>query len=182
MDVPIKFNRLKKATAQPTPEEHLALRQLPFRSLLQVGAVGYLMTSTTIVCLASPMRTRSLRSLVSLLTTAWNISTLYLSSLLTSKSIQRRSLSMSMGGMSSLHSAMRTAMTLGFIFQLPDSSCFTEAIRSHGPAERNAPQHARWANQSLFCFYAVRKSCSICVCSKRPYSNRQQHQVPSTKC
>ena len=39
MDVPIKFNRLKKATSQPTPEEHLELRQLPFRSLL--GAVGY---------------------------------------------------------------------------------------------------------------------------------------------
>jgi hypothetical protein len=44
MDVPIKFNRLKKATSQPTPEEHLELKQLPFRSLL--GAVGYLMTST----------------------------------------------------------------------------------------------------------------------------------------
>ena len=44
MDIPIKFNRLKKATDQPTPEEHLALKQLPFRSLL--GAVGYLMTST----------------------------------------------------------------------------------------------------------------------------------------
>jgi hypothetical protein len=44
MDVPIKFNRLKKATDQPTPEEHQELKQLPFRSLL--GAVGYLMTST----------------------------------------------------------------------------------------------------------------------------------------
>ncbi len=44
MDVPIKFNRLKKATEQPTPEEHLELKKLPFRSLL--GAVGYLMTST----------------------------------------------------------------------------------------------------------------------------------------
>ena len=44
MDVPIKFNRLKKATAQPSPEEHLELKALPFRSLL--GAVGYLMTST----------------------------------------------------------------------------------------------------------------------------------------
>ena len=44
MDVPIKFNRLKKAAAQPSPEEHLELKALPFRSLL--GAVGYLMTST----------------------------------------------------------------------------------------------------------------------------------------
>jgi len=44
MDVPIKFNRLKKASQQPTPEEHQELKKLPFRSLL--GAVGYLMTPT----------------------------------------------------------------------------------------------------------------------------------------
>jgi hypothetical protein len=44
MNVPIRFNRLKKATAQPSPEEHLEMKKLPFRSLL--GAVGYLMTST----------------------------------------------------------------------------------------------------------------------------------------
>ena len=43
-DVPIKFNRFKKATEQPTPEEHLDLKKLPVRSLL--GAVGHLMPST----------------------------------------------------------------------------------------------------------------------------------------
>jgi hypothetical protein len=45
MEVPIKLNRLKKATELPTPGEHwhLELKNLPFRSLL--GAEGYLMTS-----------------------------------------------------------------------------------------------------------------------------------------
>ncbi len=49
MDVPIKFNRLKKATDQPTPgpEEHLlvALKQLPFSLRSLLGAVGYLMVN-----------------------------------------------------------------------------------------------------------------------------------------
>jgi hypothetical protein len=60
-------------------------------------------------------------------------------------------------------SATRIGITLSFIFQQPVSSCYTEAIRSRGPAERNAIPHAQWENQSLSRFLAVRKSDSICV-------------------
>ena len=45
MDVPLfRAQSAQEASEQPTPEEHLDLKKLPFRSLL--GAVRHLMTST----------------------------------------------------------------------------------------------------------------------------------------
>ncbi len=115
MDFPIKFNRLKKATEQPTPEEHLELKKFPFRSHL--GAVGFLMTRS--------------------------ISSLYSNSSLTSRSIRHRFSSVPIGGMSSLRLVMLTGTIRSFIFQLLALSCFTAAIRFHGLAERSATLHTR---------------------------------------
>ncbi len=170
MDVPIKFNRLKKANSQPTPEEHLELKQLPFRSLL--GAVGYLMTSTIpsisyaykeISRFAADYRMEHFTALLELITFI--------------KKHPTPLSSVSRGEMSSLRTQIATGTTPNYICQQPDSSCFTETIRFLGPAGRSATQHARWANQNSCRYRAVHKSCSTCVCSRHPYSNRLTSDV-----
>jgi hypothetical protein len=154
MDVPIKFNRLKKATEQPTPEEHLEPKKLPFRSLL--GAVGFLMTRS--------------------------ISSLYWNSSLTSRSIRHRFSSVPIGGMSSLRLVMLTGTTRSFIFQLLASSCFTAAIHPISWASRTQRNTAHSVGESefiltfLLCARATLPASAQSVHSL-PFSNPPQFQV-----